>query len=86
MKKITLILLALCITAMLFTAVACNDDNYENYEETPEVTEGDGALDLDTQGGAVTAPPTEEDSEDNAYINEVPANDEPDWGALTPRP
>ena len=86
MKKLTLILLALCMTAMLFTAVACNDNNYENYEETPEATEGDGPLDLETQGGAVTAPPTEADSEDNAYINAAPANDEQGWGALTPRP
>ena len=84
MKKITLILLALCITAMLFSAVACNDDPYDNYEETPRVTEGDGPLDLDTQGGAVTAPPSD-DSEDNAYINAAPANDEQGWGELTPR-
>ena len=84
MKKITLILLALCMTAMLFTAVSCGEDPYENYEETPEVT--GGALDLDTQGGAVTAPPSEEDTEGNAYINAAPANDEQGWGALTPRP
>ena len=85
MKKITLILLALCVTATLFAAVSCGDNNYENFEETPGVTDGDGPLDLETYEGAVTAPPTE-DTEGDAYINAAPANDEQGWGALTPRP
>lgn len=83
MKKITAILLALCLTAVLFAAVSCGDDNYENYEETPNIT--DGPLDLDTHEGAVTAPPTE-DSEGDSFINAAPANDEQGWGELTPRP
>ena len=84
MKKLTVIFLAICMIATLFSVVACNDDNYDEHEETPDIT--DGPLDLDTQGGAVTAPPSEADSEDNAYINAAPANDEQGWGALTPRP
>lgn len=84
MKKITVILLALCLVASLVAFASCGEDPYEQYEETPEVT--DGALDLETQEGAVTAPPVVEDTEDNAYINAAPANDEQGWGALTPRP
>jgi len=84
MKKITLILLALCLALTLLAAVACTDNNYDEFEETPDVS--GGALDLDTNDGAVTAPPSDEDSEDNAYINAAPANDEQGWGALTPAP
>ena len=84
MKKLTAILLALCLTAMLFTLASCGDDNHDQYEETPDLTEG--PLDLDTKDGAVTAPPSPEDSEDNAYINAAPANNEQGWGELTPRP
>lgn len=83
MRKITSVMLVLCMIAVLFAAVSCGDKQYEDFEETPEVTAG--ALDLDTQDGAVTAPPAE-DSEGDSYIAAAPANDEQGWGALTPRP
>ena len=85
MKKFTAIILALILALSALTMVACGDDNYDEHEETPNVTDGnDGPLDLESQGGAVTAPAA--DSEDNAYINAAPANDEQGWGELTPRP
>ena len=84
MKKITAIMLVLCLALTLLTAVACKDNGYDEYEETPDIA--DGALDLETNDGAVTAPPTDEDTEDNAYIGAVPSNDEPGWGALVPAP
>ena len=83
MKKFALILLALCIVGTLFSAVACTKDQYDDYEETPDLT--DGPLDLETQGGAVTAPPSENES-DNSYINSAPANEEQGWGPIIPRP
>ena len=84
MKKFTAIILALILALSALTMVACGNDNYDEHEETPNVTGNDGPLDLESQGGAVTAPAA--DSEDNAYINAAPANDEQGWGELTPRP
>ena len=81
MKKFTAILLALCVLTVLLTSVACTKDNYDDYEDA-----FDGSLDLETQDGPVTAPPSEDGQEDNAYINAAPANDEQGWGALTPAP
>ena len=83
MKKFTLILLALCMTAMLFSAVACTKDDYDDHEETLDTS---GALDLETNDGAVTAPPTEGEANGNNYINSAPANDEQGWGPVIPRP
>ena len=83
MKKFTLILLALCITATLFSAVACTKDQYDDFEETPDLT--DGPLDLEKPEGAVTAPPSENEN-GNSYINSAPANEEQGWGPIIPRP
>ena len=77
-KKI--IALSLCLVMILLAAVACVDNNEETFED---YTSGDASDGSDT--GFVTAPPAEE-TEDDAYINAAPANDEQGWGPLTPRP
>lgn len=81
MKKLTLILLALCIVLSTASMVACGDKEIrEDFEET---------LDIPTLLPEETIIIPDEEAEDetsNAYINAAPANDEPGWGALTPRP
>lgn len=77
-----MIALSLCLTMILLAAVACVD-NTENIFDDYEAPTLSGSDDSDT--GFVTAPPVE-DTEDDAYINAAPANDEQGWGPLTPRP
>ena len=76
MKKITRILLALCLVIFTVSAVACRKDNIDDYEES---------IDIPTSLPEVTETPEGEETND-AYINAAPANDEQGWGALTPRP
>ena len=83
MKNLNKIIsLSLCVAMILVAAVACVDKNgqYDDYEDHTS-----GKSD-DSDTGFVTAPPVEDETEDNAYINAAPANDEQGWGPLTPRP
>ncbi len=77
-----MIALSLCLTMILLAAVACVD-NTENIFDDYETPTLSGSDDGDT--GFVTAPPVD-DTQDDAYIDAAPANDEPGWGPLTPRP
>ena len=77
MKKLTLILLALCLVIFTVSAVACGkENNVEDHEET---------LNIPTSAPEITEEP-EGDETTDAYINAAPSNDEQGWGALTPRP
>lgn len=76
---IKLFALILCLSMVISLAVACggnkNDDEiYEDYQSDDSENESDT--------GFVTAPV--EETEDDAYINAAPANDEQGWGPLTP--
>ena len=91
MKKITFILVSLCVIGMLFSAVACNDgtttDANVGSEDTqsPEITQNiDSTTAKDTE--AVTEEVTEEvkveDTEDDVYINISPSDEGQEWGDL----
>ena len=81
MKKLTLILLVLCL---VMSMVACGNAEdtkpLDDYEESFDVPTADTDAYVDPNGS--------EDTEEtaDAYINAAPANDEQGWGALTPRP
>ena len=81
---IKLFALVLCLTMVLAMSVACVKDRNQD-DEIFEDYQGESNGDAEDSEGFVTAPPAEE-TEDDAYINAAPANDEQGWGPLTPRP
>lgn len=83
MKKITFILVSLCVIGMLFSAVACNDgtttDANVGSEDTqsPEITQNiDSTTAKDTEEVKV------EDTEDDVYISISPSDEGQEWGDL----
>ena len=87
MKKITFILVSLCVIVMLFSAVACNDgtttDTTVGTEDTqsPETTQNiDSTTSEDT--AEVTEEVTVEDTEDDVYISISPSDEGQEWGDL----
>ena len=83
MKKITFILVSLCVIGMLFSAVACNDGtttdaNVESEDtQSPEITQNiDSTTAKDTEEVKV------EDTEDDVYINISPSDEGHEWGDL----
>lgn len=83
MKKITFILVSLCVIGMLFSAVACNDgtttDANVGSEDTqsPEITQNiDSTVAEDTEEVKV------EDTEDDVYISISPSDEGQEWGDL----
>ena len=87
MKKITFILVSLCVIGMLFSAVACNDgtttDANVGSEDTqsPEITQNiDSTVAEDTE--EVIEEVTVEDTEDDVYINVSPSDEGHEWGDL----
>ena len=90
MKKLTLVLLALCLALTVFAAVACTpSDSTDESTDTP-VSGGDGTLEPDTQGGDVAEDPsgneTIKDAEDDAFISVNPTNEEQIWGEVNVKP
>ncbi len=87
MKKITFILVSLCVIGMLFSAVACNDgtttDANVGSEDTqsPEITQNiDSTVAEDTE--EVIEEVTVEDTEDDVYISISPSDEGQEWGDL----
>ena len=87
MKKITFILVSLCVIGMLFSAVACNDgtttDANVGSEDTqsPEITQNiDSTVAEDTE--EVIEEVTVEDTEDDVYISISPSDEGHEWGDL----
>ena len=87
MKKITFILVSLCVIGMLFSAVACNDgtttDANVGSEDTqsPEITQNiDSTVAEDTE--EVIEEVKVEDTEDDVYINISPSDEGHEWGDL----
>lgn len=87
MKKITFILVSLCVIGMLFSAVACNDgtttDANVGFEETrsPEETQNiDSTIAEDSE--EVIEEVTVEDTEDDVYISISPSDEGQEWGDL----
>jgi len=90
MKKLTLILLALCLTLSVF-AVACTPNNTDDTTTPPdvgEVTDTRGGDDV--QGGEDTKAPdaadTEKDNEDEGFISISPADSDDKWGNINVAP
>ena len=88
MKKITFILVSLCVIGMLFSAVACNDgtttDANVGSEDTqsPEITQNiDSTVAEDTE--EVIEEVTVEDTEDDVYISISPSDEGQEWGDLS---
>ena len=83
MKKITFILVSLCVIGMLFSAVACNDgtttDATVGTEDTqsPETTQN-----IDSTTAEDTEEVKVEDTEDDVYINVSPSDEGHEWGDL----
>ena len=87
MKKITFILVSLCVIATLFSAVACNDgtttDANVGSEDTqsPEITQNiDSTTAEDTE--EVIEEVKVEDTEDDVYISISPSDEGHEWGDL----
>ena len=87
MKKITFILVSLCVIGMLFSAVACNDgtttDANVGSEDTqsPEETQNiDSTVAEDTE--EVIEEVKVEDTEDDVYISISPSDEGQEWGDL----
>ena len=87
MKKITFILVSLCVIATLFSAVACNDgtttDANVGSEDTqsPEITQNiDSTTAEDTE--EVIEEVKVEDTEDDVYISISPSDEGQEWGDL----
>ena len=83
MKKITFILVSLCVIGMLFSAVACNDgtttDANVGSEDTqsPETTQN-----IDSTTAEDTEEVKVEDTEDDVYISISPSAEGQEWGDL----
>ena len=83
MKKITFILVSLCVIGMLFSAVACNDgtttDATVGTEDTqsPETTQN-----IDSTTAEDTEEVKVEDTEDDVYISISPSAEGQEWGDL----
>ena len=83
MKKITFILVSLCVIATLFSAVACNDgtttDANVGSEDTqsPETTQN-----IDSTTAEDTEEVKVEDTEDDVYISISPSDEGHEWGDL----
>ncbi|MBQ2377731.1 MAG: hypothetical protein II297_04945 [Clostridia bacterium] len=83
MKKITFILVSLCVIATLFSAVACNDgtttDANVGSEDTqsPETTQN-----IDSTTAEDTEEVKVEDTEDDVYISISPSDEGQEWGDL----
>ena len=76
MKKITLILLALCLAATLVFSVACTSGS----DDTTTVEGGDVTTPDETQGGENL--PETADPEDEGFITVEPVDNEEKWGDL----
>lgn len=83
MKKITFILVSLCVIATLFSAVACNggtttDANVGSEDtQSPEITQN-----IDSTVAEDTEEVTVEDTEDDVYISISPSDEGQEWGDL----
>ena len=83
MKKITFILVSLCVIATLFSAVACNggtttDANVGSEDtQSPEITQN-----IDSTVAEDTEEVTVEDTEDDVYISISPSDEDHEWGDL----
>ena len=87
MKKITFILVSLCVIATLFSAVACNggtttDANVGSEDtQSPEITQNiDSTTAEDTE--EVIEEVKVEDTEDDVYISISPSDEGQKWGDL----
>lgn len=77
MKKITLILLALCLAATIVFSVACTSGS----DDTTTVEGGDVTIPDATQDSEVVVPETA-DPENESFISVESADNEEKWGDL----
>ena len=73
---VKIISLLLCLALLAMAVVACNDNDYDDFEDPMTSDSGDDNTDF------VTGPA---DSSDEGQINEAPSNDEKGWGPIIPR-